>query len=87
MVATANVMRAFQHALDPDAADEKALRRYERAGITLNPLLDGGFSFAGPPTRPLAPPSSPRSTPPSPLVTGDKRTAARRRLDGLHRSA
>ena len=45
VVATANVMRRFTHALDPDTADEKALRRYERAGITFPPLLDGGFAL------------------------------------------
>ena len=31
---TANLMRAFGHALDPDAADEKASKRHDRAGIT-----------------------------------------------------
>ena len=35
--AVANLMRAFRHALDPDEADAAALRRYERAGITLSP--------------------------------------------------
>ena len=44
-----------------------------------------GSPSPAPPTRPPARPSSPPSTPPSPLVTGDTRTAARRRLDGLHR--
>ena len=84
VVATANVMRAFQHALDPDAADEKALRRYERAGITLNPLLDGGFSFAGTADETTGAGIVAAVDAASPLVTGDTRTAARRRLDGLH---
>ncbi len=35
--ATAHLMRAFGQALDPDQADEKALRRYERAGVTFSP--------------------------------------------------
>jgi uncharacterized protein DUF222/HNH endonuclease len=45
--ATANLMRAFGHALDPDTADQKALRRYERAGVTLSPMLEGGFAITG----------------------------------------
>ena len=45
--ATANIMRAFGQALDPDKADAKALRRYERAGITFSPMLDGGFAITG----------------------------------------
>ena len=35
--AVANLMRAFRHALDPDEADKAAIRRYQRAGITLSP--------------------------------------------------
>jgi hypothetical protein len=45
--ATANLMGAFQHALDPDRADGRALKCYERAGITLSPLLGGGFAISG----------------------------------------
>ena len=44
---TANIMRAFGQALDPDQADAEALRRYERAGITFSPMLDGGFAITG----------------------------------------
>ena len=40
-------MRAFQHALDPEKADEAALRRYERAGITLAATLSGTFAIHG----------------------------------------
>ena len=45
--ATAAVLRAFRHALDPDAADAAALARYERAGITLTPTLDGPLAIHG----------------------------------------
>ncbi len=82
--ATANLMRAFTHALDPDTADEKALRRYERAGITISPLLDGGFAITGTADETTGAAIKAAIDAASPLVTGDTRTAARRRLDGLH---
>ena len=85
MRATANLMRAFTHALDPDTADEKALRRYERAGITLSPLLDGGFAIAGTADETTGAAIVAAIDAAAPLVNGDTRTAARRRLDGLHR--
>jgi hypothetical protein len=85
VVATANVMRAFQHALDPDAADEKALRRYERAGITFPTLLDGGFAITGSMDESTGAAITAAVDAASPLTNGDTRTAARRRLDGLHR--
>src|SRR3954447_23907435 len=79
----ANAMAAFQHALDPDQADAKALRRYERAGITPSPLLDGGFAFAGTADETTGATIVAAVDAASPLVTGDQRTPARRRLDGL----
>ncbi len=82
--ATAHLMRAFTHALDPDAADERALRRFERAGITLSPLLDGGFALTGTADETTGAAVTAAIDTASPLVTGDTRTAARRRLDGLH---
>ena len=82
--ATANLMRAFQQALDPDTADEKALRRYERAGITFSPLLDGGFAIAGTADETTGAALIAAIDAAAPLVTGDPRTSARRRLDGLH---
>ena len=84
LAATANVMRAFTHALDPDTADERALRRYERAGITFPPLLDGGFAITGTADETTGAAIVAAIDAASPLVTGDTRTAARRRLDGLH---
>ncbi len=39
--AVAGVMRQFAHALDPDGADEAAVRRYERRGVSLATTLDG----------------------------------------------
>ncbi len=81
--ATANLMRAFTHALDPDTADEKALRRYERAGITISPLLDGGFALTGTADETTGAAVVAAIHAAAPLTTGDTRTAARRRLDGL----
>jgi hypothetical protein len=85
VVATANLMRRFQNALDPDAADEKALRRYERAGITFPPLLDGGFAMTGSMDETTGAAITAAVDAASPLTHGDTRTAARRRLDGLLR--
>ena len=39
--AVAGVMRRFAHALDPDGADEAAVRRYQRRGVSLATTLDG----------------------------------------------
>ena len=82
--ATANLMRAFGQALDPDQADEKALRRYERAGVTFSPLLDGGFAIAGTADETTGAALVAAIDAAAPLTTGDQRTPARRRLDGLH---
>ena len=71
--AVANLMRAFRHALDPDEADQAALRRYERAGITLSPTLDGSMAVSGLADEVTGSRSPPRSTPPhpwSPATTG-----------------
>jgi hypothetical protein len=87
VAATANLMRRFQHALDPDQADEKALRRYERAGITVSPLYAGGFTLTGTADETTGAALKAAIDAASPLVQGDTRTAARRRLDGLHRIA
>ena len=85
--ATANIMRAFQQALDPDKADQNALRRYERAGITFSPMLDGGFTIAGTADETTGAAIIAAIDAAAPLTTGDRRTAARRRLDGLHTHA
>ncbi len=81
--ATAAVMRAFAHALDPDTADRAALRRYERAGITLTPTLDGSMAFTGTADEVTGALIATALDVAGPLVTGDTRTAARRRLDAL----
>ena len=47
VAATANLMRAFTHALDPDAADAAAVRRYQRAGVTFSATLDGAMAISG----------------------------------------
>ncbi len=85
--ATANLMRAFGQAIDPDTADEKALRRYERAGVTFSPLLDGGFAVTGTADETTGAAIIAAIDTAAPLTKGDQRTAARRRLDGLHRLA
>lgn len=82
--ATAHLMRAFAHALDPDTAEEKALRRYERAGVTFSPLLDGGFAICGTADEATGAAILAAVTTAAPLTTRDRRSAARRRLDGLH---
>ncbi len=81
--ATAAVMRAFAHALDPDSADEAALRRYERAGITLSPTLDGSMVFTGTADEVTGSLIATALDVAGPLVPRDTRTAARRRLDAL----
>jgi hypothetical protein len=81
--ATAAVMRAFQHALDPERADEAALRRYERAGITLAPTLGGTFAIHGTADEATGARVQAAIDSASPLLPGETRTAARRRLDGL----
>ena len=47
VAATANLMRAFQHALDPDAPMPPRSARYDRAGVTFCPTLDGTVSISG----------------------------------------
>ena len=83
--ATANAMAAFQHALDPEKADRKALRRYERAGITFSPLLFGGFAITGTADETTGATITAAIDQAEPLIAGDTRTPARRRLDGLLR--
>ena len=83
MAATANLMRAFQHALDPDAADAAAVRRYDRAGVTFCPTLDGTVSISGSADPVSGSLLATAVDTAAPLVAGDTRTAARRRLDGL----
>ena len=81
--AVANLMRAFGHALDPDEADQAALRRYDRAGITLSPTLDGSMAISGLADEVTGSLIATAIDTAAPLVPGDDRTAARRRLDGL----
>ncbi len=81
--ATAAVLRAFRHALDPDAADAAALARYERAGITLTPTLDGPLAIHGTADEVTGALLATAIDTAGPLVTGDTRTPARRRLDAL----
>ncbi|MDQ1624806.1 MAG: hypothetical protein QOJ49_304 [Actinomycetota bacterium] len=82
--ATANLMRAFGQALDPDTADEKALRRYDRAGVTFSPLLDGGFAITGTADEATGAALLAAIHAAAPLTKSDQRSSARRRLDGLH---
>jgi hypothetical protein len=81
--AVASLMRAFGHALDPDAADAAAVRRYERAGITFSPTLDGSMAISGLADEVTGALIATAVDSAAPLVCGDTRTAARRRLDGL----
>ena len=76
-------MRAFQHALDPDSADAAAVRRYDRAGVTFCATLDGTVSISGSADPVSGSLLATAVDTAAPLVAGDTRTAARRRLDGL----
>jgi hypothetical protein len=81
--AVANLMRAFGHALDPDAADAAAVRRYERAGVTFCPTLNGSMAISGLADEVTGSLIATAVDTAAPQVRGDTRTAARRRLDGL----
>jgi hypothetical protein len=81
--ATADVMRRFQNSLDPDAADEAAVRRYDRAGFTLSPTLGGTSVFSGTADESTAAIIAAAVHAAGPPVRGDTRTPARRRLDAL----
>ncbi len=81
--AVAGVMRQFAHALDPDGADEAAVRRYQRRGVSLATTLDGmvvGSVLLDPVAgaqvlTALSAASSP--------ISGDTRSAGQRTADAL----
>lgn len=79
----AEVMRDFAHALDPDAADAAAVRRYDRRGLSLATTLDGMVAgrFLLEPVVGSALLTALDAA--APLVPGDKRSAPQRRADGL----
>ena len=79
----AAVMAAFQHALDPEAADAATLRRYERRGLTLASTPDGTSVIAGLADETSAAVLAAAIDAANPLVTGDTRTPAQTRLDAL----
>jgi hypothetical protein len=81
--AVSAVMRRFAHALDPDAADEAALARYERRGITLSPLPDGTVHIRGLADEVTGAVLMTAIDAAGPPVSGDRRTAAQRRVDAL----
>ena len=79
----AAVMTAFGHALDPDAADAAALRRIERRGITFATTLDGTLAIRGTADEVSGSVLATAVAAATPPVTGDTRTPAQIRLDGL----
>ncbi len=81
--AVADVMRRLQHALDPDAADARALARYDRRGLTLSPTLDGSMVIRGVADEVTGALLATAVDAASPLVAGDTRTPTQRRLDAL----
>ena len=81
--AVADVMRRLQHALDPDAADARALARYERRGLTLAVMLDGSMVIRGVADEVTGALLATAVDAASPLVAGDTRTPTQRRLDAL----
>lgn len=81
--AVAGVMRAFQHALDPDGAEEAAVRRYQRRGLTLAPTLDGSVAISGLADEVSGSVIATALDAASPVATGDRRSPAQRRLDAF----
>ncbi len=81
--AVAGVLRQFQHALDAERAEEAALRRYERRGFTIVATLDGSMAISGTADEESGAVIATAVDAASPLVAGDTRSAAQRRLDGL----
>jgi len=79
----ASVMAAFAHALDPDAADEAALRRYDRRGLTLAPTPEGATLINGLADDTSGAVLAAAIDAAAPLVAGDTRTPAQIRLDAL----
>ena len=79
----AAVMKAFGHALDPDAADAAALRRIDRRGITFATTLDGTLAIRGTADEVSGSVLATAVAAATPPVTGDTRTPAQIRLDGL----
>ena len=79
----AEVMRGFRHALDPDAADEAAVRRYEQRGLSAATTLDGmvaGHFLLEPAVGSAFLTALDAATP---LEKGDRRTPPQRRADAL----
>lgn len=79
----ASVMRRFRATVDPDGAEEAAVRRYERRGLTLAPTFDGSFAIGGLADEVNGALVTTAVDAASPLVPGDRRTPAQRRLDAL----
>src|SRR5688572_2187138 len=81
--AVAGVMRQFAHALDPDGADEAAVRRYQKRGVSLATTLDGmvvGTVLLDPVAgAEVLTALSAASAP----VSGDTRSAGQRNADAL----
>ena len=77
------VMAAFGHALDPEAADAAAIRRWQRRGLSLAPTLDGACAISGLADQTSAALLAAAIDAAAPLVAGDTRTPAQVRLDAL----
>jgi hypothetical protein len=81
--AVAGVMRQFAHALDPDRADEAAVRRYEKRGVSLATTLDGmvvGTVLLDPVAGAAVLTALSAASAP---VSGDTRAACQRNADAL----
>lgn len=81
--AVSSVMTMFAHALDPEAADLAALRRYDRRGLSLAATLDGSVALSGLADETSGAVIATAVDVASPPVTDDRRTPSQRRLDGL----
>ena len=81
--AVAGVMRQFAHALDADRADEAAVRRYDRRGVSLATTLDGmvaGTLLLDPAAGATVLTALSAASAP---VSGDTRSACQRNADAL----
>lgn len=81
--AVAGLMRRFREALDPDGADESALARHDRRGLTLSPLPDGTVHITGLADEVTGAVLMTAIDAAGPPVPNDRRSAAQRRIDSL----
>lgn len=83
-VRVSQIMRAFSGVLDPDGEDEKAVRRYDKRGLSVATTLDGlvaGRFLLDPVTGAALLAALDAAA--DPLAKGDRRSPAQRNADAL----